>query len=210
MPEEKNTMLNHNEWKLAAPGAGVIVYNRTEQFFRAWLSMRTNNVGAGLGITGGGFVECKEVDAMKVGSVIQTVDEAWRECHEENAGFENVISKDAFMARANPTSLVHARADDINRVHCANMYALRVTDEEWLKIGALPAGLDAKGRPEREDDLREVMVSWNGPIDMRRPERFVTMQKPDGERVWIDDFNYPHEFHAVASIAWNIQNPREW
>ena len=115
------------------------------------------------------------------------------------------------MLRAMPTSLVHARANDINRVHCANMFALRALDDaEWNRIGALPAGVDRNGKKEREDALREVLVTWDGQINLREPGRYVTMQTPNGRRVWVDDFNYPHEFHAVASIAWNIQNPRQW
>ena len=210
---KKPFMLNHDSWKMAAPGAGAIYYQRMAESrsFRAWLSMRTSNVGEGYGITGGGFVECAEIDKMEVGSVVQTVDHAWRECMEENAGFEHVIDKDSFLIRARPASLLLARADDINRVHSASLYGIPALDDaEWHRIGALPAGLDKKGNKEREDRLREVHVTWDGAIDPREPQRYITMAEPGGKRIWQDDFNYAHEFHGVASIAWNIENPRAW
>jgi len=193
-------------WKQAAPGSGAIAYQVKGNRVRVQLSMRTANVGAGYGITGGGFVECGEIDAMPVGSVVLTVDEAFRECCEENAGFENVIDKDSFMVRAQSVNPLASRADDINRVHLATMFALRVNDSEWNQIAALPPGLDAKGNPEREPGMHECWLDWDGVIDPRDPEAFVRLTDANGKLIRKTDFCHPHEYFVITTLGWMAEN----
>lgn len=203
--------LNQQHWKMAASGTGAIVCQPLEtNCVRVLLSERAANVGPGRGITGGGFVECGEVLAMPIGTVIQTADEAFRECCQENGGFENVICKDAFLERAQPVSLVHAHTNDVNEVHAVTMFALTVSDREWKQFAALPPGIDEHGKIEREGPLLEYFVRWAGSIDRRQPERYVSISDVSGRVLYIRDFFHPHEFHAIAAIAWYQQTGRLW
>jgi hypothetical protein len=202
--------LNQQQWKMAASGTGAIVCQPTKDGLRVLLSERAANVGPGRGITGGGFVECGEVLALKLGTVIQTADEAFRECCQENGGFENVINIDAFLERAQPVSLVHARTDDLNEVHAVTMFALTVNNREWNEFAALPPGVDEHGKIERNGPLLEYFVRWTGPINRREPERYVSISDATGRVLYITDFFHPHEFHTIAAIAWYEQNGKLW
>lgn len=202
---------NQQQWKMAASGAGVIVCRRIEAGLEVLLSMRAKIVGEGLGITGGGFVKCDALLEKPIGTVIQTADEAFGEACEENGGFENVISKDAFLERAQPVSLIHARIDDPNEVHVAAMYALRaVSTAEWNQFKALPPGIEDGGKSERIGPLLPRVVRWSSPIDRREPERYVTIANSEGRQSRISDFYHPHEFHAIAAIAWYEQRGYLW
>ncbi len=202
---------NQQQWKMAASGAGVIVCRRIEAGLEVLLSMRAKIVGEGFGITGGGFVKCDALLAMPIGTVIQTADEAFGEACEENGGFETVISKDAFLERAQSVCQIHARIDDLNEVHVANMYALRAqSTAEWNQFKALPPGIEDGGKSERSGPLLPYVVRWSSPIDRRKPERFVTIENPEGWQLRLSDFFHPHEFHAIATIAWYEQNGKLW
>lgn len=213
MPKANQTMLNQQQWKMAAPGAGMVYYQPLPEprSFRTWLSFRTSLVGKGYGVTNGGFADCKEIHEAPVGSIQQLVDHAYRESCEESHGFGEIITLKEFRRRANPTSQFLARVDDLNEVHAPALFGFLAKDEaEWHRIGALPAGVDVRGRKEREDALREVHVFWHPNIDLDEPERYVTMQDMSGRRIDDREFNYVHEFRGVASIAYNIENPRSW
>ena len=202
------TSLNHQKFKLAAPGAGAIVYQAKDAYLRVMLSMRTANVGSGYGITGGGFIECNDIDASPAGTIMLAVDEAFRECCEENAGFEGVVDQDSFMIRAQSVNPLVSRSDDINRVHVANMFALRVNDSEWKQIAALPPGIDGKGLPEREEGMCEFFLRWDGVIDPRQPERYVSVVDSSGACITAADFCHAHEFYVITTLAWMQQNGR--
>jgi hypothetical protein len=208
---DNGPLLNPQGWKLAASGAGVIVFQPLDNCLRVLLSLRADNVGYGHGITGGGFVECKDIDKAKVGTVVQTADEAYREAREENAGFEKVIDIDSFLERAQLVSSIHARIADENRVHCANMFALRANGSEWKQFAALPPGVDESGKEERSGPLLEYFVRWgDAVVDRRNPERYVTITDTNGRILTMTDFFHPHEFHAIAAIAWHKQNGKLW
>ena len=202
---------NQQQWKMAASGSGVIVCRRIEGGLEVLLSMRAKIVGEGLGITGGGFVKCDALLGKPIGTVIQTADEAFGEACEENGGFETVISKDSFLERAQSVSQIHARIDDLNEVHVANMYALRAeSTAEWNQFKALPPGIEDGGKSERSGPLLSRVVRWWSPIDRREPERYVTITNAEGRQSLISDFYHPHEFHAIAAIAWHEQNGKLW
>lgn len=202
---------NQQQWKMAASGAGVIICRRIEAGLEVLLSKRAKIVGEGLGITGGGFVKCDLLWKQPVGTVIQTADEAFGEACEENGGFERVISKDAFLERAQPVSLIHARIDDLNEVHVAAMYALRTqSTAEWNQFKALPPGVEDGGKSERSGPLLSFVVRWSSPIDRREPERYITIANAEGRQLRLGDFYHPHEFHAIAAIAWHEQNDKLW
>lgn len=139
--------LNHQHFKMAAPGCGVICFRGTETpgVTEVILSERAAKVGAGLGITGGGFVECGEIDQQPVGFISLSAEEAYRECREENLGFEDIISLEDFCERAQLVSSFHVKAGDVNRVHSCTYFALRLTDDEWAKVMALPPSDERKG-----------------------------------------------------------------
>ena len=202
---------NQQQWKMAASGAGIIVCRRIEAGLEILLSMRAKIVGEGLGITGGGFVKCDALLAKPIGTVIQTADEAFDEACEENGGFEAVISKDSFLERAQSVCQIHARIDDLNEVHVVNMYTLRAqSTAEWNQFKALPPGIEDGGKSERSGPLLSRVVRWSSPIDRREPERYVTIANAEGRQSRIGDFYHPHEFHAIAAIAWHEQNGKLW
>jgi hypothetical protein len=195
-------------WKQAAPGSGAIVYQVKDSWLRVMLSMRTANVGAGYGITGGGFIECGVIHESPVGTIVLAVDEAFRECCEENAGFENVIDADSFMIRSQSVNPLASKSSDINSVHMANMFALRVNDSEWKQMLSLLPGLDGKGNPEREEGMHEFFLRWDGVIDPRNPECYVSVVDSSGARISRDDFCHPHEYFVITTLAWMQQNNR--
>jgi hypothetical protein len=202
--DEDGKTPNHQDFKLCASGAGVIVYQLFDDKIRVLLALRAKEVGQGYGITGGGFVECKNIDNAPINTLFQTSDEAFREMMEENTGFEKIIDADDFIERAQPISLVHARINDINRVHSVSMFALRVTDNEWKKISVLAPS------KEREGSLREYFVTWDSKIDRRVPERSVRIINAHGEPITQSGFWHKHEMHTIACIAWHAQNDRLW
>ncbi|MEK7639273.1 MAG: hypothetical protein AAB388_03890 [Patescibacteria group bacterium] len=198
--------LNRQDQKLAASGAGVIVFNQKDDYIKVLLARRSKKVGAGLGITGGGFAQCDEIDQQPVGTIIYTADEAYRETCEENAGFAEIISADDFLERAQPVTLIHVRVADDNRVHVASFFALRVTDIEWDAMKQLRPG----GDDERAGPLLESLVRWDQNITRRQPERYVSIELVTGEVVGMADFWHKHEVRAIASIAWHAQHKRLW
>jgi hypothetical protein len=209
---DESTLLNPLHWKLAASGAGVIVYQvLAANCLRVLLSRRASNVGVGLGITGGGFVECLAIDKSPVGTVVQTSDEAHREGREENAGFETVVSEDEFLERAQPIATLHVRTADENRVHGVTMFALRARDDaEWNAFAALPPGVDEHGRLERDGELLSYTLEWYPVISRREPELSIMLTSTDGVMAEAEDFFHRHEFHAIASIAWYAHNNKLW
>lgn len=200
------------KWQLIATGAGVIVYQPlSKRVMRVLLSVRTKNVGQGYGITGGGFVEAVAVDALPIGSIVQTADDAHREASEENKGFASVISVEDFLERAQPVGTFHVRTADANRVHGVTMYALRVADdEEWMHFAALEPGVDMDGKVERDGPLLECIVEWTSDITRRTPEATITMTHLDGALIQVSEFFHGHEVHAIATIAWNAEMGRLW
>lgn len=200
------------KWQLIATGAGVIVYQLlSKRAMRVLLSVRTKNVGQGYGITGGGFVEVVAVDALPIGSIVQTADDAHREAHEENKGFAAVISADAFLERAQPVGTFHVRTADSNRVHGVTMYALRaISYVEWMHFAALEPGVDIDGKVERDGPLLECLVEWTPDITRRTPEAAITMTHLDGAPIQASEFFHGHEVHAIATIAWNAEKGRLW
>lgn len=204
--------LNPQGWKMAAPGAGVIVSQLLgPREIRFLASLRTKGVGEGHGITGGGFVECNALYAKSVGTIVQTADEAHREAREENADFDKVISVDEFLNRAQPIALFNVRTGDANGVHSVTMYALCVNDDsEWERFASLEPGVDEFGKIERVGPLLEYIMRWTSDISRREPEKAVTFTGVDGKPLPFDCFFHSHEVQAIASIAWHAENERLW
>lgn len=173
--------LNHQLFKMAAPGCGVIAFRDAANpgELEVILSQRAESVGAGLGITGGGFVECGDIYKEKVGFISLSADEAYRECVEENPGFENIISLEDFRERVQLVASFCVKAADVNGVHACTYFALRLTDEEWDKVMALPPS------EERDGDLIAKKVHYT----------------QGGLRMYGDaDFYHPHETLALHEM----------
>jgi hypothetical protein len=204
--------LNPQGWKMAAPGAGVIVCQLLGlREIRFLASLRAKSVGEGHGITGGGFVECNKLYKEPVGTIAQTADEAHREAREENADFDKVISVDEFLKRAQPIALFNVRTSDLNGVHAVTMYSLCVKDDaEWERFVLLEPGVDESGKIERIGPLLEYTMRWTSDISLREPEKAVTFTGVDGEQLPFDCFFHAHEVRAIASIAWHAENERLW
>lgn len=196
---------NTKKYRLAANGAGIVVcQQRSTHSFRALLSMRSRVVGVGYGITGGGFVELKDIFKQPVGYVTQTAEEAYRESFEENLGFKELISLEDFLERAQSISTFHVRVNDLSCIHGTNYYALTVTDEEWDLIAALP------GSNEREGALIEV---WGDFIDTvlhrNNAHEQLSLLLPDGRPAY-GGFYHKHEELVFGQIAWHVQQGYLW
>ncbi|MEY2665274.1 MAG: hypothetical protein RLZZ480_379 [Candidatus Parcubacteria bacterium] len=200
------------EFKRAASGAGVVVFQMLAlRTMRILLSVRTKDVGPGFGITGGGYVKINDIDLLPVGTVVQNADQAHLESLEENGGFENVISADEFLERAQPIMVAHVRTPDVNRVHGVTQYALRVrNDAEWDAFAVLPPGVDDDGNIEREGPLVECIMTWTSDISRRTPEQSVAFAYPDGSPLDVASFFHKHEVHGIATIAWHAENGKLW
>lgn len=175
--------LNHQLFKMAAPGCGVIAFRNTndDDELEVILSERAAKVGPGYGITGGGFVECGDINDKEAGFISLSADEAYRECMEENPGFENIISRDDFIARAQLVASFCVKAADVNGVHACTYFALRLTDEEWDKVMALPPS------DERVGALKAAKLSWV-------KGRTINLEH-------CDKFFHQHELKAFEAMA---------
>lgn len=183
-------MLNHQNNKLAAPGAGIIAFTRTHLGeVKVLLSRRAESVGEGFGITGGGFVECGDVFSSPVGTVVPLTHEAYREGVEENPGFDKVISRDEFNRRARHLTSFAVRTDDANGVHVATYYGLELDKGEFEKVAALPPS------DERVGDLIVADLSWTSEsLQASTPEAQINMEG-------MDRFYHQHELYAFVALA---------
>ncbi|MEX0918010.1 MAG: hypothetical protein WDZ93_02550 [Candidatus Paceibacterota bacterium] len=199
--------MNHQKFKLAAPGTGFIAYTRPyaeDRTLAVLLSNRTASVGAGFGITGGGFVECGDIDRSPVGSIVEAADEAWREGDEENVGFGQLVSSRIFFEEAQPIATLFTRTTDINRVHSCTFFALRLQDRVWQQATRLSPG------PERVGDLVIAILRWKKSITRRDPEKFITLQTQTGDEIHAGDFCHQHELRAFGALAWHAERNRLW
>jgi hypothetical protein len=204
--------LDTQEHKRAASGAGVVVFQPLgERTMRILLSLRSKDVGTGFGITGGGYVKVNVIYDMPIGAIVQTADEAHVESLEENGGFEKVISADEFLERTQPVCTILVRTPDLNQVHDVTLYALCAKDDaEWETFAALPPGIDAEGKIEREGPLLECILTWEPDISRRTPEQSVSFAYADGQSLDVTGFFHKHEVHGIATIAWHAEKDRLW
>ena len=188
MTDNVADQLNHQLFKMAAPGCGVIAFRETDRDdeLEVILSERAANVGPGYGITGGGVGECGDIFAEEAGFISLSADEAYRECMEENPGFENIISLEDFRKRAQIVASFCVKAADVNGVHACTYFALRLTDAEWAKVMALPPS------EERVGMLKAAKLSWVA-------NRSIAL---DG----ADKFFHKHELKAFEAMADFAQN----
>ena len=183
--------LNHQMFKLAAPGCGVIAFAPTDnpRALTVILSERAANVGSGKGITGGGFVECGPIAKQPAGTISLSADEAYRECCEENRGFDTIISRDDFVDRAQVVESFAVSSADANGVHACTYFALRLTLDEWRRVMALPPS------EERVGDLVAATLRWTeASLKAENPADRFDM---DGK----DRFFHAHELLAFAAMA---------
>ncbi len=184
-------MLNHQMFKLAAPGAGVIVFRRThiKNSLEVLLSQRSASVGEGLCITGGGFIECGALNKEPVGTVWLSCDEGYREVCEENPGFDKIINLEEFRSRAQMLTSFSVKTDDANGIHTGTYYGLCLSDTEWDKTKALPPS------DERVGMLIPTVITWTEQsLNNHNPAEQFSM---DGK----DKFYHSHELLPFAALA---------
>ena len=196
--------LNTQRYKLAATGAGVILYRVVDEVtIELLLSVRSAVVGEGYGITGGGFVENGNIAKLPKRSIIETIDEAWREAMEENRLFDLLFPLDLFRSRAQCVASLHVNTGDESIVHGTNFYAVAVTDAEWEESSRL-AGSD-----ERSGALRQVVMKITSP-KLSRTEPETGIQLLCNGLDISAAFYHHHEVRAIAMIAWHLQNEKLW
>ncbi len=206
-PGDWNTQL----FKLAGVGVGLIVcrvqtpLEKELRTMRVLIAVRAIRGEEGLGITGGGFVECKDIFFLKVGSIVEIAYEAHRENREENKGFEFLIPADeAYLERVQPIATLMVRTNDINKVHACVFSALTVTPAEFEELKMLAPG------PERLGPLLEVDLHWEEDIRRARPEESITMRQVDETTVSPGDFFHKHEVRAFGMLAWHSEKGKLW
>jgi hypothetical protein len=161
----------------------------------------------GLGITGGGHVECTTIDALPVGSVVETAVDAFRENTEENKGFARVISRKTFLERVQPIATFSVRTNDANRVHSCTYFGLPLRRDEWEKMRALRPGKERKGA------LIEAVMTWDGKsIQRHRPEKWIRIEHFSDHATPIErqDFYHQHEWRAFGQLAWHAAKGKLW
>lgn len=191
-------MLNTQTHKLAAPGCGVIVYHRDDNgSITVLLSKRSAKAGVGYGITGGGFVECGDLMAKNIGTLLESADEAYREACEENPGFGDIITLAQFRERAQPLASFNVRTPDSNGVHACTYFGLAVNKEEWDAITRLPPS------DERDGELVAALLIWTRNINRTKPEDYIVLHG-------AGDFFHAHEQRAFGMLAWLASRNRLW
>ena len=183
-------MLNHQNYKLAAGGAGLIVFTRTENgAVKVLLSQRDASVGEGLGITGGGFLNLDEFNQQPAGNILPLTHEAYREGVEENPGLEKIINRDDFAARARHLTSFAVRTTDQHGIHIVCYYGLELSQDEFNAVQALPPS------EEREGALIAADLSWTK----------ESLEKNDllarFEMVGKESFYHQHELYAFSALT---------
>lgn len=188
-------MLNQQQYKMAAPGAGMIAYCReAPRQVTVLLSQRSEKVGAGLGITGGGYLNCDEFMNQPPESRLLFSAEAYRESVEENPGFEKIFSEQGFMRRARQLTAFAVRKDDHHGIHAVCYFGLELTYEEYDEVLALPPG------DERVGELIPVTMSWSA--ESLQNEDALSRIQMDGK----DKFYHAHEVYAFVALAERLEH----
>ena len=183
-------MLNHQNYKLAAGGAGMIVFTRLPNgTINVLLSRRDKSVGEGLGISGGGFLNLDEFTSQPAGAILPLTQEAYREAVEENPGFDHIITGDMFDKRAFHLTSFAVRTADQHGAHIVCYYGLELDEEEFAQVKALPPS------EERVGDLIATDLSWRQEnlADKNPLERFDMYGK--------EKFYHQHELYAFSALA---------
>lgn len=197
--------LNTQRYKLAATGAGVILCRVIDDTtIELLLSVRSAVVGEGYGITGGGFVENGDIANLPKRTIVETVDEAWRENTEENIGFDVLFPRELFRTRAQCVASLHVNTGDESVVHGTNFYAVAVTDSEWEAASLL------SGSDERSGALRAVVMKITSPTLSRTEPEVGIQLSTAGVDIPGESFYHQHEYRAIAMIAWHLQNGKLW
>ena len=204
-----NRKVNHQKFKLAAPGTGIIACSAENgqwqkiSSLKVMLSMRDASVGVGYGITGGGFVECSTIDALPIGSIVDIAFDAYRENSEETENFISFITSGEFSDRVQSITNVGVKTGDMNRVHACMFYSLALTEPEWEQLRILPPG------PERNGPFIEATLAWSSGINRSEPERYITLVDASG-KVLNEGFYHRHEIRAFGLLAWHAAQGKLW
>ena len=198
-------LLNKGLYKLGASGAGIIVFEKLSPTkVRLLLTKRTALVGAGLGITGGGYIELGDIAAMDDFTIVDTAEGAYRENVEENLGFGELFTLESFLEAAQPMAQLQVSTPvtvhDKSGVHTTNFYGINSTTQTFEAIA------DLKGNDERSGDLIETILEIGDTrVSRSFPEMDVHLSINGGKPLVASDFYHRHELRAIASIGWHLQ-----
>lgn len=216
----KKKELNAQQYKMAAPGAGALIYlphfdnNATYNGvapniigLSVLISRRTAEVGEGLGIFGGGFFNCNTLIDKPVGTILTVEEEAYRECGiEENPGFTGIMPFNVFEDRAQSLTNFVVRTQETEKdqagVHAPMYLGVRTTVTEFRAIEALPES------SERSGALVKAFVDWSPTaiIPRSHPEQYTNVS----HSLSGVDFFHPHEKRAFGMLAWLAQRNKLW
>jgi hypothetical protein len=164
----------------ASPGAGVVFYRLHPDKANTLLvgcGKRSAKVGAGYGISAGGFADCDKLYTKPPGTVVDLRVEAYRELLEEIPGSENVFpTARHFTHRVQPLVQFVVRTKGESSMHCPCYYACAIqAHEQWL-LSILGVS------DETEESLQFFELNWSR----------------DGS---IASFNCPPLYHAHEMLA---------
>lgn len=184
------------DWPMTAAGAGTILYQRTDipNLLLVGVSSRSLDVGAGKGITAGGYGEVKDVLApeVAVGTVFPLTAEAWRETIQEIPGVEKIIDERDFLENAQPLVSFMVRTPDSSMVHCSSYLGYEVTLVQRIAVEALPPS-DETTAPVKFTGMRwprrqpgKLVLPLGGPLfHSHEREAFAALARlADKDRLW--------------------------
>lgn len=193
----------------ASPCGGMILYREPVSFPPAnglWVGVteREAIVGAGLGITAGGFLECKTLLQRDIGSVLTAAAEAYREAKEElGPVFVKTISRANFLANAQVLTAFSIRTPDSNRIHSPVYFGYRLSNWEQDALRHLTP------TKERTKPIRWMWLTWTGSNDPAVVAKTVRLVE-NNRRVPWSALKHTHEKKAFAALAVIASQGRLW
>lgn len=181
----------------AGVGSGGIFYRVLgPRHIRVLLASRAGNVGAGSGISFGGWMPLSSLLGKLDGTLVRTEIGAAREGVQEVPGLLKTLSKDVLLGNLQYLlgGCVYKPNDPYgNIIHAATYYGLAVTEAEEEALCNLPKS------KETTAPLMPVDLSWT-----------VDNPTPDDLKGLPGDFHHGHEREAFAALAQLADQGRLW
>ena len=166
------------KWPMTAPCSAVLIYTRSGSELKLLTTQRHESVGAGRGLSAGGFYEVKDM-FNAAGKMQDGRAETYREMFEElGEGIKQILPYDAFAARVRHLWDGMVASDDPAVIHNVTFRMLEVSATEMAAIMALPPTDEQTGKTL---EIFQIDSSTDDELIARR----------------LADFKYGHEVEAA-------------
>ncbi|PZP40280.1 MAG: hypothetical protein DI585_01520 [Pseudomonas fluorescens] len=186
-----------NEFPKSGVGSGLIAYRVLgPRHLRVPISSRAEGVGAGSGITSGGWMPLALLGTKPDGAIIRLETGAVRESVQEVPGILKVLPREVLFNNMQYLfgASIHKPKDPYgNTFHTGVYYGLAVTEPEEVALCNLPTS------KETSAPLRAVDIRWE--VDNPTPEDLIGLPT---------DFHHDHERYAYAALAQMADRNRLW